>query len=72
MATSLSNPQALKLLESPPNRQEIQDGNDYESALRIFTLPLLKRDLEKENAWTAFNNNLKNLQKFNLRKKYDA
>ena len=59
MAQALSESQALELLKSPPNRDEIAHGNDYQSGLRVFTLPLFDRDLLKEKAWLRFRETLK-------------
>jgi hypothetical protein len=43
---SLSNEQAIKVVQSPTNQTQVKKGEQYQSKLRILTLPLDLDDLE--------------------------
>lgn len=70
---SLSSEQALKIVQNPPNKSHVRQGESYESKLRVLTLPLDLRDLERESAWNELLNNLKSklsTEKYNAIIKY--
>lgn len=56
---SLSDAQALEIVKSPPNKSEVKKGEDYQSKLRILTLPFDLDDLQGETAWDGLLNNLR-------------
>ena len=56
---SLSDAEALKVVQSPSNQSEVKRGEQYQSKLRLLTLPMDLDDLGKETAWTGLLSNLK-------------
>ncbi len=70
---SLSNDQAIKAAQNPPNRSEVRKGTKQQSRLRLFTLPLGADDIDKETAWDEAKRNLASklsVEKYNAILKY--
>ena len=50
----LSESQILKIVQSPKNKSEVENGRKHESRLRLFTEPMFKEALMRDKSNTAY------------------
>ena len=70
---SLSLAQATKIVQNPPNRDQVRKGERQESRLRILTQAYSRDSIEKERAWQELDTFLANTlstDKYTAIKKY--
>ena len=70
---SLSLAQATKIVQNPPNRDQVRKGEKQESRLRILTQAYSRDSIEQEDAWQeldTFLSNTLSTDKYTAIKKY--
>lgn len=66
---SLSLTQALEAAKNPPNAQQVQKGKEYQSQLRVLTVPHDSETIDNEIAWRQIKDYLKHTL---TKEKYEA